>query len=332
MYCKKSTLFEPKFDSVPSQGGTWSSATPQFMSLPPLQAIRRRARITKRLPYGPTRVTPDRACGWNPDTRWPEYLPWQKPTFWIEAEQNAQSNSRLGKFYWKSAFRSLDWCGCQATKKACECRNPYVDQCMAPCPVPECPVQPLVRHDQLTEEEINSARHFEPLECDLNCSDCQGDECGSEISTDQFVVNNQSDPDADKCTEEKEQWWQPVSSILAQCADASSCEPEKPKRRLAGAFRANQTLRATPSGIVKPISENIVGPVRATNSHANNLAVARGNKFRVQEKSYFANYGVPGQFQNTLITRARGAPDGTRSIGQPICSNVGQQPSACCSF
>jgi hypothetical protein len=260
-----------------------------------------------------------------PDTYWPEYLPWQEPRFWLDAKADAQNRQRFGKFYWKSQFRSLDKCGCLATRKACECGNFNVNNCALPCTEPACKAALYAINLDKSERKVDDPA-FQPLECDLNCSGCQ-----SEAENEFLARQHGFEPDVSFSTPDQQRdYWVPKTTLIekAMQCDSLSCDSLVRPKAAKQSFRVNQTLLATPSGRVKPISESMTGVVQSRHGHASRSQ----RRFIPQQKSVFSRQGVPGQFANSTTTRTRGAPDGVRWIGQAICSNVAQQPKTCCSF
>jgi len=103
--------------ACPAPGGT-----PTFLSLAPMAALRRRARLTGRLPHGRLRKPVDPCCNVESAAgHWTESLPW-RPSPICSAQPCATRCDRPAPFGCqriKSQFRSLDRCGCLATRKAC---------------------------------------------------------------------------------------------------------------------------------------------------------------------------------------------------------------------
>lgn len=114
--------------SMPCAGGSCSApgGTPTFLALSPMYALRRRARLTGRLPHGRLRKPVENCYRLTPDSYWEESLPWRPSQLRSEFNRDWRVP---GQLYPKSQFRSLTRCGALRTKRACECDDIRVDVC-----------------------------------------------------------------------------------------------------------------------------------------------------------------------------------------------------------
>ena len=120
---------------VPCAGGACPApgGTPTFLSLSPLAALKRRAKLTGRLPHGKLCKPVDHCYGIS--HIWEEALPWTDSRSKRTEPQYDWRN--IGEPHWRSEFRSLNRCGFLRTKRACECGDWSVDNCRR-CESPSC--------------------------------------------------------------------------------------------------------------------------------------------------------------------------------------------------
>lgn len=149
--------------------------TPAFLALSPLAALKRRAKLTGRLPHGRLCKPVDHCCQIVPYMVYEENVPWQAPN-----NGKAQHDWRnIGQAHWHSQFRSLNRCGYLQTREACECGDPFVDNCATQCPKKSCFETHSVCTDQHCEECCQCSANNHAPKCD-----------GNAIKRKQFRVNS----------------------------------------------------------------------------------------------------------------------------------------------
>lgn len=314
-----------------------SAANPSAMS--PLYQMHRTARATGRKPHGSWNKPPEHNCGFDPNSQWPDSLPWRGS--WLY-EMTGYDPRIIGQIYPKSQFRTLNRCGWLATNRAIKCGDisfdmatayPQSCDCQGCSTVKKCDActgfvcddfcekiallrgenkADIEKREKELKRQLQSraeAKEQIQEEFDDYYSDC-GSDCGSECS--------------EECASESTDW----TGIFANCCKPRSEAPCPPpcnvveearlrqnarwaqQRR---SFKPNRGLLANPSGAIEPIGYNFPRQQQARGIGAQSLRNSRMVP-RVASRNFLGTTD-PASFSNALrpFTVFTG-------VGQPICA------------
>ena len=284
---------------VPCAGGACPApgGTPTFLSLSPLAALKRRAKLTGRLPHGKLCKPVDHCYGIS--HIWEEALPWTDSRSKRTEPQYDWRN--IGEPHWRSEFRSLNRCGFLRTKRACECGDWSVDNCRR-CESPSC-----VEKLSIGCADSCCGATDCPQDCCAECNACGGkDECKC-----------CSDCDSEHCRCCRYEC-DTLSSPKAPYTRAEQQEQAWNVKRTA--FRSTRARAANPSGNVNPVGERMKATTRSLSfKGATQRSVGRNKSrfVRASASRHFVGSGDPDAFCNSL--RCRFAANGPVEQRAAIC-------------